>query len=99
MGGHLDLGQDLAHFGQIQRPGWRQLQTAAHALKQQVLNQLFELRDLLADSALGQVEFFCGAREAQVPGHCLKALQCGYRGQMTFVQHDDFSVCGAKGLA
>lgn len=92
MRGHLDLSEDLAHFRQIQRAGGRQLQAPAHALKQQVLNQLLKLRDLFADGALRKVQFFGSAREAQVPGHCLKTLQCGDRRQMTFVQHDDFSV-------
>ena len=52
-----------------------------------MLQQFFQLRDLLADCALGQVQFLGSAGEAQVAGHGLEALQRGNRGQVAFVQH------------
>ena len=53
----------------------------------QAMQQLFQLRDLFAHRALGQVQLLGGAGEAQVPGHGLETLQGGDRGQVAFVQH------------
>ena len=75
MGRHLYLGQDFSDFYQIQIPCRRQLQAAAHPAKQQVLQQLFELRDLFADCALGQIQLFGRTGETQMTGHRFKTLQ------------------------
>ncbi|WP_338001312.1 hypothetical protein [Pseudomonas brassicae] len=45
---------------------------------------LFELRDLFAHRALGQVQLLGGAGEIQVPGRSLEALQGRHRGHQTF---------------
>ena len=87
MGRHLDLGEDFSYFHQVQITGRGHLQASAHPAKQQVLQQLFQLRDLFAHRALGQVQLFGGPGEAQVPGHGLETLQGGDRGQIAFVQH------------
>lgn len=92
MGRHLDLREDLAHLHQVQIAGRGQLQAPAYPAKQQVLQEFFQLRDLLADRALGQVQFLGGAGEAQVPGDGLETLQGGDRGQVAFVQHRGFLV-------
>ena len=62
--GHVDLVEDLVHLGQVQAAGRRQLQAPTNTQEQVIAQHLFELRDLLADRALGQVQFFCGAGEA-----------------------------------
>ena len=87
MGRHLDLREDFSYFHQVQITGRGHLQASAHPAKQQVLQQLFKLRDLFADRALGQVQLFGGAGEAQVPGHGLETLQRGDRRQVAFIQH------------
>ncbi|MNZ71749.1 hypothetical protein D3C78_901150 [compost metagenome] len=43
-----------------------------------------QLRDLLTHRALGQVQLFGGAGEAQVPGGSLETLQGGHRWHQTF---------------
>ncbi|MNN50925.1 hypothetical protein D3C81_1655350 [compost metagenome] len=78
MGGHLHLGEDLAHFGEVQLARRGQLQAPAHAAEQQVLEHFLELRHLLADGALGQAELFRGAGEAEMAGDCFEALQGGH---------------------
>ena len=88
MGRHLDLSEDFSYFSQVQIASGCQLQASAHATKQQVLQQLFQLRDLFADGALGQVQLFGGAGEAQVTGHRFEALQRRDRRQITFIEHD-----------
>ncbi|MCY1175102.1 hypothetical protein D9M73_153260 [compost metagenome] len=87
MGRHLDLREDFSHLNQVQIASRRHLQAAAHPAKQQVLQQLFELRDLFAHGALGQVQLFGGPGEAQMPGDGLEALQCSDRWQVAFIQH------------
>ncbi len=87
MGGHLHLGEDLAHFHQVQIACRGHLQAAAHPAKQQVLQQFFQLRDLFADSALGEVQLLGGAGKTQVAGDRFETLQGGDRGQMSFIQH------------
>ncbi len=77
MGGHLDLGEDLAHFAQVQGAGRGQLQAPAYPAKQQMLHQVLELSHLLADRALGQVQFLGRAGKAQVAGDGLEAVQGG----------------------
>ncbi|MNP02279.1 hypothetical protein D3C76_941280 [compost metagenome] len=87
MGRHLDLGEDFSYFHQVQITGWRHLQASANPAKQQVLQQLFQLRHLFTDGALGQVQLFRGPGEAQVAGHGFETLQRSDRGQIAFVQH------------
>ena len=48
----------------------------------------FELGDLLADGALGEVQFLGRAGETQVTGHRFKTLQRGDRREMAFAQHN-----------
>jgi hypothetical protein len=68
------------------------LQAPTHAEEQQVLQQLFQLRDLLADGTLGQVQFFGGAGETQVPGHGLETLHAVIEGKWRlFSMADPFS--------
>lgn len=55
--GNVDLGEDLVHFGEVQRAGGGQVQAPANALEQRVRQHVLELRHLLADGALGQVQF------------------------------------------
>ena len=99
MGGHFHLGEDLAHFHQVQVARRGHLQAAAHAAKQQVLQQFFQLRYLFAHRALGEVQFLGGAGEAQVAGGRFETLQGGDRGQISFVQHGMplFILCMNKG--
>ncbi|MCY1455691.1 hypothetical protein D9M71_728430 [compost metagenome] len=87
MGRHLDLREDFSYLNQIQITGRGHLQASAYSTKQQVLQQLFELRDLFADGALGQVQLFGSPGEAQMPGHGLETLQRGDRWQVAFIQH------------
>lgn len=87
VGRHFHLAEDLAHFHQIQVARRSHLQAAAHPAKQQVLQQLFQLCDLLADGALREVQLLGGTGETQVAGHGLEALQGGDRGQMSFIEH------------
>lgn len=98
VGRHLDLGEDLAHFHQVQVARRRQLQAPAHSAKQQVLQQLFELGHLFAHCTLGQVELFGGAGEAQVPGDRLETLQGSDRRQVAFIQHGE-GLCSCFGAA
>ncbi|MCY1530578.1 hypothetical protein D9M68_657700 [compost metagenome] len=86
VGGHLHLGEDLAHLGEVERARRGQLQASAHPAEQQVLEQFLQLRHLLAHRALGQGELLGGAGETEVPGHRLEALQGGDRGHVAF-QH------------
>lgn len=87
MRGHLHLREHLAHLSQVQRAGGRQLQASTHASEQQVLDQFFELRHLLADRTLREVQLFGGAGETQVPGHRFETLQRRDGRQVAFVQH------------
>ncbi|MCY1187242.1 hypothetical protein D9M73_282040 [compost metagenome] len=60
------------------------MQTPADAQEQVMAEHLLKLRDLFAHRALGQVQFFGGAGEAQVPGCSLETLQGGHRWHQTF---------------
>ncbi|MNC53240.1 hypothetical protein D3C75_1026330 [compost metagenome] len=82
--GHVDLGEDLVHFSQVQRTCRRQLQASADAQEQVMAQHLFELRDLFAHRALGQVQFLGSPGEAQVPGGGFEALQGGHRRHQAF---------------
>jgi hypothetical protein len=53
------------------------VQAPANALEQRWAKHVLELRHLLADRALGQVQFLRRAGEAQVAGGGLEALQGG----------------------
>ncbi|MNN41234.1 hypothetical protein D3C81_1553390 [compost metagenome] len=82
--GNVDLVKDLVHFGQVQGARRSQVQAPANALEQRVRQHFFKLRDLLADGALGQVQFLCRPGEAQVAGGRFEALQGGSRGHQAF---------------
>ncbi|MNC42806.1 hypothetical protein D3C75_916340 [compost metagenome] len=84
VGGHLHLLEDLVDLGQVQRTGRGQLQAAADAAEQQVLEHVLQLGDLLAHRALGQVQFFGGAGEAQVARDGFEALQRGHGWHQAF---------------
>jgi len=82
--GHVDLGKDLVDLGQVQAARRRELQAPADTQEQVVAQHLFELRHLLADRALGQVQLFGGAGKAQVTGCSFEALQGGHGGHQAF---------------
>ena len=82
--GNIDLGEDLVHFGEVQRAGRCQVQAPTNALEQRVRKHVFELRDLLADGALGQVQFLGRAGEAEVAGGRFEALKGGGRRHQAF---------------
>jgi hypothetical protein len=77
--GHVDLGEDLVDLGQVQAASGRELQAPADAQEQVVAQHLFKLRHLLADRALGQVQFFGGTGKAQVRAaaskHCRAVME------------------------
>ncbi|MNZ99186.1 hypothetical protein D3C78_1185000 [compost metagenome] len=82
--GDAHLSQDLVHLRQIQLACRGQLQAPAYAMEQQVLKHFLQLRHLLADGALGQVQLLRGPGETQVPGGGLEALEGGHGGKQAF---------------
>lgn len=78
--GHVHLGQDFVDLGQVQAAGWRKLQAPANAQEQVVAQHVFQLCHLLADRALGQVQFLSGTGKTQMAGCSFKALQGGHGG-------------------
>lgn len=56
----------------------------ADAQEQVVAQHVFQLRHLLADRALGQVQFFGGTGKTQMAGCSFKALQGGHGGYQAF---------------
>ncbi|MNJ63770.1 hypothetical protein D3C77_596920 [compost metagenome] len=60
------------------------MQAPANALEQRVREHVLELRHLLADGALGQVQFLGRAGEAEVAGGRFEALKGGSRRHQAF---------------
>ncbi|MNT48494.1 hypothetical protein D3C72_1852760 [compost metagenome] len=81
--GHVHLVQDRPDLGLVERPRRRQLQAAPHAQEQRIAQQRLELRDLLADRALGHVQFLGRARKTHVPRHRFEALERHHRRHQT----------------
>ncbi len=82
--GHIYLGEDLVDLRQVQAAGRGKLQAPADAQEQVVAQHVFQLRHLLADRALGQVQFFGGTGKTQMAGCSFKALQGGHGGYQAF---------------
>lgn len=93
--GNVDLGEDLVHFGEVQRASRGQVQAPANALEQRVRQHVLELRHLLADGALGEVQFLGRAGEAEVAGGRFEALKGGGRRHQAF--GDDGQIPSKKG--
>ncbi len=82
--GHIHLGEDLVDLGQVQAAGRGQLQAPPDAQEKVVAQHVFKLRHLLADGALGQVQFLGGTGKAQMAGCSFKALQGGHGWHQAF---------------
>ncbi|MNF62801.1 hypothetical protein D3C84_444870 [compost metagenome] len=77
--GDVHLIEDFVHFGQVQGAGRRQVQALAHSLEEVVAEHFLQLRHLLTDGALGQVQLLGGAGETEVASGRFEALQGGHR--------------------
>ena len=81
LGGLHDVRKGIGEFCAVDLAASGQLETAVRPVEQLEPQPSFQRLDLVAHRALGDVQFFGGSREAQVPRHALEDTQGVERGK------------------